>query len=122
MNERKAATILILVGALLCAAPSPPPWDIGVAVDNGIYLALRFIAQICWLPHAVLLSMAYYIHVAARLLMTSVFPAVIQAVIGYFATGSLFRSVVTIAVLFAALGLIASFVDLQIANIRKVIQ
>lgn len=108
------------IGAIVWSVATwPIPWDLSAAFDNLMYQALLFIAYWLWQPHALLLTVAYYINQINTLLTARLLPLVLNVVVSFLSETDIFRTVAILAIMVAALGIIASYLQIQLVDLRK---
>ena len=97
--------------------------DFGKYIAEAQYQFIFSLAYIAWLPHQILLTAAYYTNLAARFLMTRVFPLVIQQVITYITEAGLPQTIMTVAILLAAVSIVTAFAPevFKFADLRKIL-
>ncbi len=95
------------------------PWDISAAIDNLGYQALKTAAEILWIPHAVLLTLSYFIHLASEKLTQGLLPLILKIATDYLKESGIFKALAEIAFLLVILGLIASFIEVRLVDLRK---
>ncbi len=95
------------------------PWDIGAAMDNLGYQTLKTVAELLWVFHAVLLTLSYFIHLAAEKLTQGLLPLILKIATDYLKESGIFKALAEIAFLLVILGLIASFIEVRLVDLRK---
>lgn len=97
------------------------PWDLGKTFDNLQYQFVYFLATQVYLPHSILLTVAYYLDRASQILTGGLLPLALTVIATMLAETNIFVTVGTIAVLLFGLSLILSFLNWRPVELSKIL-